>query len=127
MGVRTYVVGYQTAATGFAQQLDMMAAAGGTGERAHRSVDSGDDLVSAFEEIASRAVSCSYKLEKPVADASYVLVTVQGKTRAIGKTGDGWALGPDMQTITLTGSACDAVQAGADFTVEVVCAPVTVI
>ena len=127
LGVRTYVVGYQTEGTGFAQQLDMMAAAGGTGERTHRSVESGDDLVSAFEEIASRAVSCSYKLEKPVADASYVLVQVKGKTRAVDNTSDGWKLGPDMQTITLTGAACDDVQAGADFTVEVVCAPVTVI
>ena len=127
LGVRTYVVGYQTAGSGFEQQLDMMAAAGGTGERTHRSVESGDDLVSAFDEIASRAVSCSYKLEQPVSDASYVLVQAKGKTRAVGNTSDGWTLGPDMQTITLTGAACDAVQAGADFTVEVVCAPVTVI
>jgi hypothetical protein len=127
LGVRTFVVGYQTADTGFAQQLDMMAAAGGTGERQHRSVDSGDDLVSAFEEIADRAVSCSYKLEKPVTDASYVLVTVNGKSRAFGSPADGWTLGPDMQTITLTGASCDAVQDGQGFTVEVVCDRVTVI
>ncbi|MET0339968.1 MAG: vWA domain-containing protein [Polyangiales bacterium] len=126
-GVRTYVVGYQTAGTGFSQQLDMMAAAGGTGAKTHRSVDSGSDLQIAIEEIASRAVSCSYKLDKAVSDPSYVLVQVKGKTRAYGNGADGWALGPDMQTITLTGAACDAVQDGAGFTVEVVCSPVTVI
>ncbi|HVZ35483.1 MAG TPA: vWA domain-containing protein, partial [Polyangiaceae bacterium] len=45
-GVQTFVVGYQTAGTQFAGQLDQMAVAGGTGETQHHSVSSGADLMS---------------------------------------------------------------------------------
>lgn len=123
-GVRTYVVGYQTANTSFAEQLDRMAAAGGTGETQHHSVASGKDLSSQFEKIASRAVSCSYMLGNPVDDPSFVLVTANGKSREYGNLDNGWTLGPDMQTVTLTGAACDEIQKGGSFSVQVVCEPV---
>jgi hypothetical protein len=126
-GVKTFVVGYQTKASSFAQQLDKMAAAGGTGDKAHRSVESGADLAAAFEQITSRAVSCSYQLEQPVADPSFVLVTVGSKSRAFGNSADGWTLAPDKQTVTLEGAACDELQKGAALTVEVVCEEVEVI
>ena len=104
-----------------------MAAAGGTGETKHRSVNSGADLTATFAQIAAGVVSCSYTLDKPVKDASYVLVTVDGKQRALNHPADGWTLSPDMQTVTLTGAACDAVKGGAVFAVEVKCTIVNVI
>ncbi len=125
-GIKTYVVGYQTAGTEFAPQLDLMAGAGATGETTHRSVDSGADLSAALEQVAARVISCSQKLEKPVADPSYVLVTVDGTPRAFGNASDGWTLGADDQTVTLTGTACNELQTGARVEVEVQCAPVVV-
>ncbi|HVZ32952.1 MAG TPA: vWA domain-containing protein [Polyangiaceae bacterium] len=120
-GVQTFVVGYQTAGTQFAGQLDQMAAAGGTGETQHHSVSSGADLMSTFESIVQRVLSCSYQLEKAVSDASYVQVTVGGQPRDFQKPSDGWTLGPDDKTVVLTGKACDDLQGGATFTVEVLC------
>ncbi|MDB4972969.1 MAG: CglB [Myxococcaceae bacterium] len=119
-GVKTYVVGYQTAATDFASVLDMMAAAGGTGQTKHQSVNSGDELSMAFESLAGMAASCSYHLTTPV-QANFVLVTVAGKTRAFNNTADGWTLSSDRKTVSLTGAACDAAQKGGVFTVEVQC------
>ena len=126
-GVQTFVVGYQTAQTSFAGQLDRMAAAGGTGEKKHRSVESGSQLTSAFEELAGRAISCSYELEAAVSDTTRVLVTVDDEPRAYGRASDGWTLGPDGRTVTLTGAACDAAQRGAIFSIEVTCDPIVVI
>lgn len=122
-GVQTFVVGYQTGSSEFASTLDDMAAAGATGEREHRSVESGRDLTDTFEDIAGRALSCSYKLAAPVDDASFVLVKVAQQARDYRNTDDGWTLGPDMQTVTLTGAACDAVRDGSAFSVQVVCEP----
>ncbi len=124
-GIQTFVVGYQTAGTQFSSQLDQMAAAGGTGDTAHHSVSSGADLTSTFQAIAERVLSCSYQLDKAVSDPSYVLVTVDGKARAYQNASDGWTLGPDNRTVVLTGAACDDLQQGAAFTVEVLCEIVT--
>lgn len=120
-GVQTFVVGYQTGTTDFAATLDQMASAGGTGQSKHRSVESGADLTAVFEDIAGRAVSCSYTLEAPVEDHDYVVVTVAGKKRDYQAPNDGWSLGPDNQTVTVTGAACDEVRKGATFSVQVVC------
>jgi hypothetical protein len=120
-GVQTFVVGYQTGTTDFAATLDQMATAGGTGQSKHRSVESGADLTAVFEDIAGRAVSCSYTLEAPVDDHDFVVVTVNGKKRDYQAPNDGWSLGPDHQTVTVTGAACDEVRKGATFGVQVVC------
>ena len=122
-GVKTFVVGFQTAGTSFADQLDMMAAAGGTGLKAHESVASGADLSTAFQKIAGKAASCSYKLSQTVVP-SYVSVTVAGQMRRFNNAADGWTLGSDKKTIDLTGAACEAAQKGGVFTVEVNCDPV---
>lgn len=118
-GVLTYVVGFQTSGTDFAGQLDMMATAGGTGETKHRSVASGDDLSDTFNELAGRAQSCSFQLAKEV-DPTFVLVTV-GKTAYYQNRPDGWILGADQRSISLTGKACSDAQAGQLFEVEVQC------
>lgn len=122
-GVKTFVVGFQTAGTSFADQLDMMAAAGGTGLKMHESVESGADLSTAFQKIAGKAASCSYKLSTAVVP-TYVSVTVAGQARRYNNADDGWTLSSDKKTIDLTGAACDAAQRGGVFTVEVNCDPV---
>lgn len=119
-GIKTYVVGYETAGTDFAGQLDLMAAAGGTGEDKHRSVASSADLTATFEELASNATTCSYRLVEKV-DVSFVSVTVGGKAR---KYETDWRLESDERTVTLVGKACEDAKNGGVFTVDVVCEPV---
>ncbi len=126
-GVQTFVVGFETVGTAFAYLLDQMAAAGGTGQREHTSVGSGADLSSTVEGITRRAVSCSYQLQEKVENASYLLVSVDGKARTYEDVSDGWSLGADRRTVVLTGAACDAHQSGADLVVEVACEIVQVI
>jgi hypothetical protein len=120
-GVKTFVVGYQTAGTDFAQQLDTMAAAGGTGATAHISVDSGAGLRDTISQLTSKLVSCAYQLKAAVADPSKVLVTVSGRPRNLNSEQDGWRLESDRRTVTLLGSACQDVQGGAVFSVQVTC------
>jgi Mg-chelatase subunit ChlD len=120
-GVKTYVVGYQTAGSVFAAQLDRMAAAGGTGATAHRSVQNNADLTATMTEIAGGVVSCSFRLDAPVRDPGRVLVTVGGRQRNFNQASDGWILEADNQTVTLTGAACTDVRAGKIFEVQVTC------
>lgn len=121
-GVLTFVVGYETAGTNFEEQLDMMAAAGGTGEKKHRSVESAADLAATFDELAEFATSCSYRLSEEV-DPTYVYVTVGDEMRDYNKP-DGWRLESDNRTVSLVGKACDDAKEGGVFEVEVQCNPV---
>jgi Mg-chelatase subunit ChlD len=121
-GVKTYVVGYETAGTDFAGALDMMAAAGGTGEAMHRSVESAEDLEATFDELAANATTCSYTLSEKV-DPTFVSVTVGSKGRKY-QDADGWTLASNGRTVTLTGKACSDAKGGQVFTVEVECEPV---
>lgn len=123
-GVKTYVVGYQTAGSDFVDQLDRMAAAGGTGDTTHRSVASGADLNMTLSTIAANVISCAYQLPTPASDTRNVLVRVGGRGRNLDDTTDGFRIEKDKRTITLLGKACEEVQAGATFAVEVTCEPV---
>jgi Mg-chelatase subunit ChlD len=120
-GVKTFVVGYQTAGSDFVDQLDRMAQAGGTGASAHRSVANGDDLAATVSDIAKKAVSCSSQLETAVSDPTRVLVTVGGTPRNREQADNGWKLEADNRTVTLVGAACDELQQGKVFKVEVKC------
>lgn len=124
VGVQTYVVGYQTGSTAFASTLDQMAVAGGTGQTKHISVASGGDLTKTFETIADRAISCSYQLDAPVDDPSFVLISVAKKSRSYQNAADGWTLSADKRTITLLGTACEQLRAGSAFSVQIVCEPI---
>lgn len=124
--IKTYVVGFQTAGTSFVDQLDEMAALGATGETTHRSVENGADLVKTFQEIVDRAVSCSFKLEASMVDPTYVLITTAGQPRAF-QTQNGWTLGVDKRTVTLSGAACESIRGGAAISVEVQCTPVVLL
>jgi hypothetical protein len=124
-GVKTFVVGFQTAGTNFEGQLDRMAAAGNTGEDTHRSVESAEDLAATFDELAANATTCSYQLSEEV-DARFVLVRVGGTQRNYNQP-DGWKLGSDKRTVTLQGKACEDAKAGKVFEVEVSCDPIIAI
>lgn len=127
-GVKTYVVGFQTAGTDFEGQLDQMAALGNTGETRHRSVSSGADLETTFTELAGKAVSCSFVLEEPAKNASYVQVRVDDQQVNLDDP-NGWVLSDDGLTVTVQGAACDALQDGGEhkLDVEVLCDVVPII
>lgn len=122
-GIQTYVVGFDT---GGLAVLDEMARRGGTGDTMHRQVSDGASLVAELEEIAKRAVSCTYTLEEPVSDPAYVRVQVDGKSYPLGD--QGWKL-LDPTTVELEPAACDVLQSGGEHVVAITveCEPVVVI
>lgn len=117
-GIRTYVIGYDTQGTDLGLVLDQLAAAGNTGDVAHRPVEDELSLLNEFQSIAASAVSCSYVLMEPVADGSYVRVTLDGHQVNLDDA-DGWLLGDDMMSVSLQGGACNSLQDGGDHLLEV--------
>lgn len=122
--VRTYVVGYDTRGSPSEVALDEMARRGDTGDTMHRAVEDEASLIAELERITKNAVSCTYKLNKPVTDPRYVRVQIDGKSYAFGS---GWSLSDD-KTITLE-SACAVLRDGAAHGLEITveCEPVVVI
>jgi hypothetical protein len=51
---------------------------------------------------------------------------VAGRPRNLNAAADGWSLGSDHRTVTLTGHACMEVETGAVFSVQVTCEPVPI-
>jgi hypothetical protein len=120
--IQTFVVGFQTEGVA---NLDRMAKAGGTGDATHRSVETGAELLDTLREITGIAASCAFKLDQPISDPEYVSVKVDGEPQ---RYGTDWSLDGDMQTITILGEACDALQTGAGVVeVSVECEPVVVL
>jgi hypothetical protein len=116
---KTYVIGYQTAQdAALSAALDQMAAAGGTGDTAHRPVENKDALIMAFRDIAAKAVSCTFLLDEAPPDPTYVEVTIDGKQINYNEP-DGWILSPDGLQITLQGAACQGLQGAGQHTVGV--------
>ncbi len=127
-GIQTYVVGYDTVSDAdLSSTMDMMAAAGGTGDVQHRPVEDSASLLTTFEEIAGQAVSCTFSLDESPPDPTHVLVTVDGQQVDLDHP-DGWRLSADGMTIELQGKACNTLRATGDHTlnVEVKCAAVRV-
>jgi hypothetical protein len=123
--VKTYVIGYDTAAVPeFASVLDEMARRGGTGDTAHRPVENEQSLIEELETITAAVASCTYTLDTKPEDPMYVRVTLDGKDIAFGDSG--WAL--VNENIELRGEACTTLQNGRDHTlsIKVECDPVIV-
>lgn len=111
-GIRTYVIGYDTKNdAGLAQVLDEAARRGGTGDMAHRPVEDEASLTTEFQSIAMNAVSCTYVLNEEVKDAAFVLVKLNGTQINLDEP-DGWSLGADKISVTLTGASCNTLQDG---------------
>jgi hypothetical protein len=116
---KTYVIGYQTAQDAtLSGALDQMAAVGGTGDTKHRPVEDPMSLITAFRDIAAKAVSCSFVLMEKPRDPTFVQVTIDGMQINLNDP-NGWVLSPDGLQITLQGSACQSIQGAGQHTVGV--------
>ncbi|HMI94384.1 MAG TPA: vWA domain-containing protein, partial [Polyangiales bacterium] len=128
LGVRTYVVGYNTtgpANSALATVLDGFATRGGTGDMMHRPVENEQGLRDELQRIAGDVISCTFVLDKAPPRADYVLVRVDGKQINLADP-NGWQLVGD-RTVELTGSTCETLKADGAHVVdaEVRCQVVT--
>ncbi len=121
--IKTYVIGYDS---GNLDVLSELAKRGGTGDTKHRNVTDAVTLVTELEKISRNVVPCTYGLEKPVMDARFVRVQVDGKSYPLGA--DGWQL-KDSKSIELQPGVCSVLQDGKTHKIEigVECDPVIVI
>jgi hypothetical protein len=127
-GIRTFVLGYDTQADAqLKAALDRMAAAGGTGDMAHRPIEDQASLVSEFRKITEVALTCEFVLDRPVTDKKFVKVQLDGKQLNVDQP-NGWALSNDRMTVTLQGNACSAIKTeGHTLSVTVECAEVGIV
>lgn len=128
-GTRTFVIGFQTAGTSFAGNLDEMAAAGGTSMDKHTSVSSEAELNTVLDTLIGKAVSCTFVLDEAPPDPSYVLVTVDGQQINYNQP-DGWTLSADGKKVQIQGAPCETLQSGDGqhtLNVEVKCEVVPII
>jgi hypothetical protein len=112
-GVKTFVIGYDTATPGnemLAQVLDGFAQRGGTGDQKHRPVEDEASLTAALENITATISSCSFALDKAPERADYVLVTLDGKQLNLDDP-NGWRL-TDDRTVEIVGEACNTFKSG---------------
>ena len=106
-GVRTYVIGYDTATPGnemLKTVLDGFAQRGGTGDTEHHPVEDEASLLAVLESITAKIASCTFQLEMAPPRPDYVRVEVDGKQINLGDP-DGWQLVGD-RTVELQGGAC---------------------
>jgi len=126
-GIKTFVVGLSidSAST---DTLNRMADAGGAAQSGTtRFYPAGDQatLEAALSSITSEVISCTFALDSPPLDMSYVYVDVGGSSVAQDPShADGWDV--TASTLTFYGAACQALQANPD-SVQVVygCPPVS--
>jgi hypothetical protein len=112
-GVKTFVIGYDTATPGnemLAQVLDGFAQRGGTGDQMHRPVEDEASLTAALESITATISSCSFTLDKAPERANYVLVTLDGKQLNLDDP-NGWRMSDD-KTVEIVGEACNTFKTG---------------
>jgi hypothetical protein len=124
-GIDTYVVGYETSA--WADVLDRMAAAGGTGRTSHIPVGDEASLRSALTEIAGSVISCTVELSGPPDVVEFVQVTLDGVDvphESVARGDASWAL-VDERFVQLRGAACTTLRDGAahDLAIRRECQP----
>jgi hypothetical protein len=122
-GIKTYVIGYDTASDpDAAAAMDGFAEHGGTDK--HLPVEDEDSLLAELTRIAGALVPCEFELNAQVEDPSFVRVEIDGKTYEFGKD---WVLEGTMVRLTAEGGACpllrDARLHHLNITRE--CAPIT--
>jgi hypothetical protein len=121
-GIKTFVLGYDTQNDPTLKgALDRMAQAGGTGDKAHRAVESQQSLVDQFRKITDVVIGCDFALDGPVTNKKRVLVKLDGKQLNV-DTDNGWELSSDGRTVTVVGDACNTLKTeGHRVTVSVEC------
>lgn len=112
MGVKTFVVGFGTGtAMTDVQLLGALADAGGTaraGAVHYYPATDTMDLAAAFRSIANVAVSCSFRLQRPLAGTP--TMTVDGVPVAADAT-NGFTYDAAAMSLDFHGASCDALQA----------------
>jgi hypothetical protein len=110
-GIKTYVLGYDTQADpALKAALDMMAAAGGTGDTEHRAIENEASLVEEFRRITGSIASCELALNMAPSDPNFVLVEIDGQKLSLNAP-DGFSLSADRKRLTVLGGACQKLQA----------------
>lgn len=120
LGVRTYVIGYDTNTPGnegLAAVLDGFAQRGGTGDTMHHPVEDETSLLAVLQGIAAEVVSCTYALDQAPSRAEFVQVKLDGVQINLGEA-DGWALIGD-RTVEIKGAACEQLRSGGSHSIEV--------
>jgi von Willebrand factor type A domain len=105
-GVKTFVVGYDAELDpNLSTALKEFAQHGGTDD--YYPVQNEDSLVTAFESISQKVVTCAFEFKESIADPALLRVTLDNVTL---KPNDpnGWVL--DGQTITIQGDSCAKLQ-----------------
>ena len=119
------VIGFQTAGTSFAANLDQMAAVGGTGLMTHTSVSSEQELNEVLDRLIGSAASCKFKLEQAPSDPALVRISLDG-TPLVLDDADGFKLSADGVEVEVTGKPCQELQSRASshqLDVKVKCPP----
>ena len=119
-GIDVYVIGI-TGSEFFGDVLDAMAEAGGTaqeGATKYHRVDDFEALGDVFAQIAAEAISCDIDLADPPAEEGFTNVYLDCELVEQSMYG-GW-IWLDEDTITLTGSSCDKLKAGAVEQVKII-------
>lgn len=126
VGVKTYVIGYDTSGPGnqqLAQVLDGFAQRGATGDQQHRPVEDEASLLAEFERITGAIASCNFTLDMAPDRPENVLVLLDGVQLNLGDP-NGWLL--NDRTVEVVGQACQTLQSEGVHTLDVTvqCAPV---
>ncbi len=109
-GVKTFVIGYEISGRTVGD-MDRMAAAGDTGYTKHLAVQNEATLVAALREITGQLASCTVVLEEPVADPTYVLVTLNGVGITLNQPdGNGFSVDPEGRIVTILGESCEKLR-----------------
>jgi hypothetical protein len=106
--------------------MNLWAKKGGTS--AYYPADDTTGLMAQMDSIASELIPCEYTVENEIADPELVLVKIDESGRPFNDP-DGWTLGADKKTITLTGGSCDMLRDGGshDLNITVECEKVVII
>lgn len=105
-GVKTYVIGYDTASDpGAAEAMDSFAMHGGTEK--HYPVEDEATLIAELTRIAGALVPCEFELNTDVPDPAYVRVEIDGKTY---NYGDDWSLEGRKVILHPEGGACPTLR-----------------
>jgi hypothetical protein len=125
-GIQTYAIGLPGSATA-ANLLNQIASAGGTGQ--YISPADQASLQTALAQIASQTIDmCTVTLNPPPPDPSKVYLIVTDPQHPNGEVipevsdagSDGWVIGPNGDTATLTGAVCTNAKNGAYSTINFV-------
>jgi hypothetical protein len=120
--VKTFVIGVGDGTASNPALLDLWAIAGHTdqpGLTKYYQASSPTDLKTAFDQIAGGLVSCTFMMGQPAPDPTLLYVWSNGSAVAPDAT-NGFTYDPSGPSVTLHGSACDALKSNPATKIQVV-------